>query len=135
MQLGAQCPAGPPGGLPAAGRQAPAGRSPGRFVQTPWPQYGEVQRAVSSKPCSTGPFGRGEGRSLWESGSRHADGTDLETTELYAAVARRPAAPHGGQMGKVHEIEVTRDGWNVLLLIEAVTKIPLAVKVGPIQEH
>ena len=37
--------------------------------------------------------------------------------------------------GKVHEIEVTVYGWKVLLLIEAVTKIPLAVKVGPIQEH
>jgi hypothetical protein len=35
----------------------------------------------------------------------------------------------------VHAIEVMVYGWKVLLLIEAVTKIPLAVKVGQIQEH
>jgi Transposase DDE domain len=37
--------------------------------------------------------------------------------------------------GKVHAIEVTVYGWKVLLLIDAITKIPLAVKVGQIQEH
>jgi hypothetical protein len=37
--------------------------------------------------------------------------------------------------GKVHEIEVTVYGWKVLLLIDAATKMPLAVNVGPIQEH
>jgi hypothetical protein len=65
-----------------------------------------------------------------------ADGTDLETTERYAgcgqATRKRRIEDKGG---KVHEIEVTVYGWKVLLLIEAVTKIPLAVKVGPIQEH
>lgn len=35
----------------------------------------------------------------------------------------------------MHEIEVTVYGWEVLLLIEAVGKIPLAVKAGKIQEH
>jgi hypothetical protein len=35
----------------------------------------------------------------------------------------------------VHEIEVTVYGWKVLLLIDAITKIPLAVKVGQIQVH
>ena len=35
----------------------------------------------------------------------------------------------------MHAIEVTVYGWKVLLLIDATTKIPLAVKVGQIQEH
>jgi len=65
-----------------------------------------------------------------------ADGTDLETTERSTG---------GGQVtrqrriedtrGRVHELEITVSGWNVLLLIEAATKIPSAVKVGKIQEH
>jgi Transposase DDE domain len=64
------------------------------------------------------------------------EGTDLETTERY---------PGGGQVtrpvriedtrGQVHEIEVTVCGWKVLLVIDAVTKIPLAVKVGKMPEH
>src|SRR5882724_8461084 len=37
--------------------------------------------------------------------------------------------------GKVREIEVTVYGWKVTVLIDAATKIPLAVKVVPIQEH
>jgi hypothetical protein len=37
--------------------------------------------------------------------------------------------------GRVHEIEVTVDGGNVLLLIDAATKMPLAVKVGQIEAH
>jgi hypothetical protein len=35
---------------------------------------------------------------------------------------------------QMHEIEVTLHGWKVLL-IDALTKIPLAVKVGKIHEH
>ena len=65
-----------------------------------------------------------------------ADGTDLETTERYAGcgqVTRKVRIED--KRGKVHEIEVTVYGWKVLLLIDAVTKIPLAVKVGQIQEH
>jgi len=37
--------------------------------------------------------------------------------------------------GQVHELEVTVYGWKVLLLIDAATKIPLAVKVGKSHEH
>lgn len=65
-----------------------------------------------------------------------ADGTALETTERYTGcgqVTRRVRLED--KWGKVHEIEVTVYGWKVLLLIDAVTKIPLAVKVGQIQEH
>jgi hypothetical protein len=65
-----------------------------------------------------------------------ADGTDLETTERYTGcgqVTRQVRIED--KRGKVHEIEVTVYGWKVLLLIDAVTKIPLAVKVGQIQEH
>src|SRR5918995_604320 len=65
-----------------------------------------------------------------------ADGTDLETTERYTGcgqVARKVRLED--KWGKVHEIEVTVYGWKVLLLIDAVSKIPLAVKVGQIQEH
>jgi hypothetical protein len=65
-----------------------------------------------------------------------ADGTDLETTERYAGCGQ---ATHkrriADKRGKVHEIEVTVYGWKVLLLIDAVTTIPLAVKVVQIQEH
>ena len=65
-----------------------------------------------------------------------ADGTDLETTEHYAGcgqVTRKVRIED--KRGRVHEIEVTVYGWKVLLLIDAATKIPLAVKVGQIQEH
>jgi hypothetical protein len=65
-----------------------------------------------------------------------AAGTDLETTERY---------PGGGQVtrqvrleekrGRVHAIEVTVYGWNVLRRIDAVTTMPLAVTVVQMQEH
>jgi len=65
-----------------------------------------------------------------------ADGTDLETTEHYTGcghVTRRVRLED--KQGQVHAIEVTVHGWKVLVLIEAATKIPLAVKVGKIHEH
>jgi hypothetical protein len=65
-----------------------------------------------------------------------ADGTDLETTERDTGcgqVTRKVRLEEA--RGRVHEIEVTVYGWNVLLLIDAVTKIPLAVNVGQIQAH
>ena len=65
-----------------------------------------------------------------------ADGPDLETTDRDR---------DGGQVtrkirledkpGPVPEIEVTVYGWQVLLVIEAATKMPLAIKVGKIQAH
>jgi hypothetical protein len=65
-----------------------------------------------------------------------ADGTDLETTACYRGcgqVTRKVRMEDKYRQG--HEIEVTVYGWKVLLLIDAATKIPLAVKVGQIQEH
>ncbi len=65
-----------------------------------------------------------------------ADGTNLETTERYTGcgqVTRKRRIED--TRGRVHEVEVTVYGWKVLLLIDAATKIPLAVKVGKIQEH
>jgi Transposase DDE domain len=65
-----------------------------------------------------------------------ADGTDLETTERYTGcgqVTRKVRIED--TRGRVHEIEVTVDGGKVLLLIDAATKIPLAVKVVKIHEH
>jgi hypothetical protein len=65
-----------------------------------------------------------------------ADGTDLETTERYTGCGQVTRTVRiEDKRGKGHAIEVTVYGWKVLLLIDAVTKIPLAVKVGPIQEH
>jgi hypothetical protein len=65
-----------------------------------------------------------------------ADGTDLETTERYTGCGQATRKRRiEDKRGKGHEIEVTVYGWKVLLLIDAATKIPLAVKVGPIQEH
>jgi Transposase DDE domain len=64
------------------------------------------------------------------------DGTDLETTERYTGCGQVTRAVRiEDTRGQVHEIEVTVYGWKVLLVIDAVTKIPLAVKVGQIQEH
>jgi hypothetical protein len=65
-----------------------------------------------------------------------ADGTDLETTERdtgcgqVTRTVRREETP-----GRRHESDVPVYGWKVLLLIDAATKIPLAVKVGQINEH
>jgi hypothetical protein len=65
-----------------------------------------------------------------------ADGTDLETTAHYAGGGQVPRKIRiEDKRGEVHEIEVTVYGWKVLLLIDAVTKIPLAVKIGTIEEH
>jgi hypothetical protein len=65
-----------------------------------------------------------------------ADGTDLETTARDVGcgqVTRKVRIED--KRGRVHAIEVTVYGWKVLLVIDATTKIPLAVKVGPIDEH
>jgi hypothetical protein len=64
------------------------------------------------------------------------DATDLETTAAYEGRGqvtrqRKLLDKHG----KVHEIEVTVYGWKPIVLIEASTKIPLAVTVVPIHEH
>jgi Transposase DDE domain len=65
-----------------------------------------------------------------------ADGTDLETTERYQGCGQATRKRRiEDKWGRVHEIEVTVYGWKVLLLIDAVTKIPLAVKVVQIQDH
>jgi len=65
-----------------------------------------------------------------------ADGTDLETTERDTGCGQVTRKVRSEETrGKVHEVEVTVYGWNVLLLIDAATKIPLAVKVGQMQEH
>ena len=55
-----------------------------------------------------------------------ADDTDVETTRRYAGggyVTRKVRIEDTN--GRMHEIEVTVYGWNVLLLIDAATKIPL----------
>jgi len=65
-----------------------------------------------------------------------ADGTDLETTAPYPGcghVTRKRRIEDTRR--RLHEIEVTVYGWKVRLLIEAATKLPLAVKVGQLQEH
>jgi hypothetical protein len=65
-----------------------------------------------------------------------ADGTDLETTARYTGCGQVTRKRHiVDKRGQVHEIEVTVYGWKVLLLIDATTKLPLAVQVGPIQER
>jgi Transposase DDE domain len=65
-----------------------------------------------------------------------ADGSDVETTERYADCGQATRKVHiQDKRGQVHEIEVTVYGWKVLILIDAATKIPLAVKVGKIEEH
>jgi hypothetical protein len=65
-----------------------------------------------------------------------ADGTDLETTAGYTGcghVTRNVRI--ADKQGQVHAIAVTVYGWKVRLLIDAATKIPLAVKVGKMHAH
>jgi hypothetical protein len=65
-----------------------------------------------------------------------ADGTDLETTERYTGCGQVPRTVClEDTRGQGHAIEVTVYGWNVFLLIDAATKMPLAVKGGQMQEH
>jgi len=65
-----------------------------------------------------------------------ADGTDLETTEHYTGCGQVTRTVRlEDTRGRVHAIEVTVYGWKVFLLIDAATKMPLAVNVGQIQEH
>jgi hypothetical protein len=64
------------------------------------------------------------------------DATDLETTAQdegcgHVTRTRKITA----KRGQVHEIDVTIDGWKLIVLIEARTKIPLAATVVPIQAH
>lgn len=64
------------------------------------------------------------------------DGTDLETTARYEGcgqVTRKRKITD--KRGKVHQIEVTVYGWKLIVMIEAITKIPLAAKVVQIQDH
>jgi hypothetical protein len=65
-----------------------------------------------------------------------ADGTDLETTAHYTGCGQVTRTVRiAATRGRLHEVEVTIYGWKVLLLIAAVTKIPLAVTGGTIQAH
>jgi hypothetical protein len=65
-----------------------------------------------------------------------ADGTDLETTDRYRGYGQVTRTRRlEDTRGRMQDIEVTVYGWNVLLLIDAATKSPLAVKVGKIREH
>jgi hypothetical protein len=60
-----------------------------------------------------------------------ADGTDVATTVRYRGcgqVTRKVRIED--KQGRGHEIEVTVYGWKVLLLIDALTKIPLGSKSG-----
>ena len=64
------------------------------------------------------------------------DATDLETTAVYEGCGqvtrkRKITDKHGN----MREIEVTVYGWKPIVLIDARTKIPLAVTVVPIPEH
>lgn len=65
-------------------------------------------------------------------GTGMAEGTDLETTEREAGGGQATRqCRREDQGGKVHALEVTVDGGNVRLVIEAVTQMPVAVNVGP----
>jgi hypothetical protein len=64
------------------------------------------------------------------------DGPDLETTAPDAGCGHVPRTRQlTDKHGQGREIEVTVSGGKVSVLIDAATKIPLAVKVGPIQAH
>jgi hypothetical protein len=73
---------------------------------------------------------------LDKQGTGMADGTDGETTahDQGCGPVTRTVRIEDKQ-GRVHAIEVTVYGWKVLLLIDARTTIPLAVKVVKIHAH
>ena len=65
-----------------------------------------------------------------------ADGTAVETTERDADCGQVTRTVRTeDKRGQVHKLDVTVYGWTVLLLLDAVTKIPLAVKGVKIHEH
>jgi hypothetical protein len=64
------------------------------------------------------------------------DATDLETTAAYEGCGQVTRTRKiTDTPGNVREIEVTVYGWKPIGWIDAMTKIPLAVKVVPIHEH
>lgn len=64
------------------------------------------------------------------------DATDLETTAAYEGCGQVTRTRKlTDKPGHVREIEVTVYGWKPIVLIDARTKIPLAVTVVPIHEH
>jgi hypothetical protein len=64
-----------------------------------------------------------------------ADATDLETTEHSAGGGQATRTrTMTAKRGKEPEIDVTVSGWKLMVLSDALTKIPLAVKVVPINE-
>jgi len=65
-----------------------------------------------------------------------ADGTDLDTTARDTGCGEVTRKVHiEDTRGQGHAIASTVYGWKVFRLMDAATKIPLAVKVGQIQEH
>jgi hypothetical protein len=83
---------------------------------------------------------KGSIRSLAKAGvfgakvSGSADGTDLETTEHYPGRGQVTRTVRSDETrGRRPEIEVTVYGWHVCLLLDAATKMPLAVNVGQMQ--
>jgi hypothetical protein len=64
------------------------------------------------------------------------DATDLETTAQYEgcgqATRRREIT---AKRGEVHALEVTVYGWQLSVLLEARTRIPVAAAVVPIRAH
>jgi hypothetical protein len=111
-------------------------RLPGPIGPAPWAKHITQWNLRDLEAVCTGAI-----RALAKAGvfgqqvTGMADGTALETT------ARETG---GGQVtrivrmeatrGQVHAIAVSVDGGKVLRWIEAATKMPLAVNVGPIQE-
>jgi hypothetical protein len=64
------------------------------------------------------------------------DATALETTAPDAGCGQVTRTRKiTDKRGQVHAIEVTVDGWQLLVLLAARTTIPLAATVVPIQEH
>jgi hypothetical protein len=64
------------------------------------------------------------------------DATDLETTAAYEGCGHVTRTRKiTDKRGHMREIEVTVYGWKPIVLIDALTKIPLAVTVVPIHEH
>lgn len=64
------------------------------------------------------------------------DATDLETTAQYEGCGRVTRKRKlTDKRGHVHAIEVTVYGFQLIVLIDARTKIPLAATVVPIHEH
>jgi hypothetical protein len=135
--VGFKAPQVRPGGCHRGRTKRPGERTPGPIgpetvahnrVPCHWRALAAVCNGVVRALAKAGVVGK--------RGTGMADGPALETPERDQGCGQATRTRRSEeQWGRVQESEVSVDGWTVLLLLEAVTTIPLAVKGVQMQEH